>query len=72
MPATGLNFVGSSAYQGTTDGTFPYDGGPQNGYVAPGLNPAALMALVLTLALMAIALNELVRLVEARFSRWKD
>ena len=34
--------------------------------------PAALMALVLTLALMAIALNELVRLVEARFSRWKD
>jgi ABC-type nitrate/sulfonate/bicarbonate transport system permease component len=35
-------------------------------------NPAALMALVLTLALMATALNELVRLVEARFSRWKD
>ncbi len=35
-------------------------------------NPAALMALVLTLALMAIALNELVRLVEARFSRWMD
>jgi len=35
-------------------------------------NPAALMALVLTLALMAIALNELVRLIEARFSRWKD
>jgi NitT/TauT family transport system permease protein len=35
-------------------------------------NPAALMALVLTLALMAIALNELVRLVEARFSRWKE
>src|SRR5215470_1290194 len=35
-------------------------------------NPAALMALVLTLALMAIALNELMRLVEARFSRWKD
>jgi ABC-type nitrate/sulfonate/bicarbonate transport system permease component len=30
------------------------------------------MALVLTLALMAIALNELVRLVETRFSRWKD
>ena len=28
--------------------------------------------LLLTLALMAIALNELVRLVEARFSRWKD
>lgn len=35
-------------------------------------NPAALMALVLTLALMAIALNELVRMVEAHFSRWKD
>jgi NitT/TauT family transport system permease protein len=35
-------------------------------------NPSALMALVLTLALMAIALNEVVRLVEARFSRWKD
>jgi len=35
-------------------------------------NPAALMALVLTLALMAIALNELVRLVEGRFSRWRD
>jgi ABC-type nitrate/sulfonate/bicarbonate transport system permease component len=34
--------------------------------------PDALMALVLTLALMAIALNELVRLVEARFSRWKE
>jgi len=35
-------------------------------------NPAALMALVLTLALMAIALNELVRLIEGRFSRWKE
>jgi ABC-type nitrate/sulfonate/bicarbonate transport system permease component len=35
-------------------------------------NPAALMALVLTLALMAIALNELVRLIEARFSRWRE
>jgi NitT/TauT family transport system permease protein len=35
-------------------------------------NPAALMALVLTLALMAIALNELVRLAEARFSRWRE
>src|SRR5262245_49557186 len=35
-------------------------------------NPAALMALVLTLALMAIALNELVRMIEARFSRWKE
>ncbi len=35
-------------------------------------NPPALMALVLTLALMAIVLNELVRMVEAHFSRWKD
>jgi len=35
-------------------------------------NPAALMALVLTLALLAIALNELVRMVETRFSRWKE
>ena len=35
-------------------------------------NPSALMALVLTLALMAIALNELVRLVEARCSRWRE
>jgi ABC-type nitrate/sulfonate/bicarbonate transport system permease component len=35
-------------------------------------NPAALMALVLTLALLAIGLNELVRMVEARFSRWKE
>jgi ABC-type nitrate/sulfonate/bicarbonate transport system permease component len=35
-------------------------------------NPAALMALVLTLALLAIGLNELVRLVEAKFSRWKE
>jgi NitT/TauT family transport system permease protein len=35
-------------------------------------NPSALMALVLTLALMAIVLNELVRMVEARFSRWKE
>jgi NitT/TauT family transport system permease protein len=35
-------------------------------------NPSALMALVLTLALLAIMLNELVRTVEARFSRWKE
>jgi len=35
-------------------------------------NPAALMALVLTLALLAIGLNEIVRMVEARFSRWKE
>src|SRR5256886_8775100 len=35
-------------------------------------NPAVPMALVLTLPLLGISLNELVRLVEARFSRWKD
>src|SRR5262245_26517119 len=34
--------------------------------------PDALLALVMTLALMAIAVNELVRLIEAKFSRWKD
>jgi ABC-type nitrate/sulfonate/bicarbonate transport system permease component len=39
---------------------------------AETFNPAALMALVLTLALMAIALNELVRMIEARFTRWKE
>jgi ABC-type nitrate/sulfonate/bicarbonate transport system permease component len=39
---------------------------------AETFNPAALMALVLTLALMAIALNELVRLIEMRFTRWKE
>src|SRR2546430_8256126 len=36
------------------------------------LNPAALLAPVFTVALMAIALNEFVRPAEARFSRWKD
>ena len=35
-------------------------------------NPAALIALVLTLALLAVIMNELVRMVEARFSRWKE
>lgn len=39
---------------------------------AETFNPAALIALILTLALMAIVLNELVRMVEARYSRWKE
>ena len=39
---------------------------------AETFNPAALIALILTLALLAIILNELVRMVEARFSRWKE
>jgi len=42
IPATTLNLVGPSVPQMSTDGTFPYDGGPQNGYVAPGLNPAGI------------------------------
>jgi ABC-type nitrate/sulfonate/bicarbonate transport system permease component len=39
---------------------------------AETFNPAALIALILTLALLAIILNEIVRMVEARFSRWKE
>jgi ABC-type nitrate/sulfonate/bicarbonate transport system permease component len=39
---------------------------------AETFNPAALIALILTLALLAIILNELVRMIEARFSRWKE
>lgn len=39
---------------------------------AEGLAPAALLALIATLAVMAIALNEGVRMAEARFTRWKD
>src|SRR5262245_28589517 len=39
---------------------------------AETFSPAALIALILTLALMAIVLNELVRTIEARFSRWKE
>jgi ABC-type nitrate/sulfonate/bicarbonate transport system permease component len=39
---------------------------------AETFNPAALIALILTLALLAIVLNEVVRMVEARFSRWKE
>jgi NitT/TauT family transport system permease protein len=39
---------------------------------AETFNPAALIALILTLALLAIMLNELVRMVEAKFSRWKE
>lgn len=39
---------------------------------AESFEPAALIALVLTLALLAVILNELVRMVEANFSRWKE
>ena len=39
---------------------------------AETFNPAALIALILTLALLAVILNELVRMVEANFSRWKE
>ena len=39
---------------------------------AENLQPAALLALIATLAVMAIALNECVRVAEARFTRWKD
>lgn len=39
---------------------------------AETFNPAALIALILTIALLAVVLNELVRLIEARFSRWKE
>jgi NitT/TauT family transport system permease protein len=39
---------------------------------AETFNPAALIALILTLAFLAIILNELVRMVEASFSRWKE
>ena len=39
---------------------------------AETFNPASLIALILTLALLAIILNELVRMIEARFSRWKE
>ena len=39
---------------------------------AENLQPAALLALVATLAVMAIILNECVRAVEGRFTRWKD
>jgi NitT/TauT family transport system permease protein len=39
---------------------------------AETFNPAALIALILTLAFLAIMLNETVRMVEARFSRWKE
>ena len=34
-------------------------------------DPAPLFALILTLAVMAVMLNELVRIVERRFTRWK-
>ncbi len=39
---------------------------------AENLQPAALLALIATLAVMAIVLNECVRVVEARFTRWKE
>jgi NitT/TauT family transport system permease protein len=39
---------------------------------AETFNPAALIALILTLAFLAIILNELVRMVEASFSRWEE
>lgn len=39
---------------------------------ADTLKPASLLALVLTLAVMAVALNELVRLVESHFTRWRQ
>ncbi len=39
---------------------------------AESFNPAPLFALIGTLAAMAIALNELVRMVERRFTRWKN
>jgi NitT/TauT family transport system permease protein len=39
---------------------------------AETFNPAALIALILTLAFLAIILNELVRMMEASFSRWKE
>jgi ABC-type nitrate/sulfonate/bicarbonate transport system permease component len=39
---------------------------------AETFNPAPLFALITVLTVMAVALNELVRLVEARFTRWKN
>jgi len=39
---------------------------------AESFSPAPLFALIGTLAVMAIILNELVRLAETRFTRWKD
>lgn len=39
---------------------------------AENFNPVPLFALIFTLAIMAIILNELVRLVELRFTRWKE
>lgn len=39
---------------------------------AENLQPSALLALIATLAVMAIVLNECVRAVEAQFTRWKD
>src|SRR5258708_2858009 len=46
--------------------------GPFTQLFAESFAPAPLFALIGTLALMAILANELVRLVEARFTRWKE
>ncbi len=40
--------------------------------LADTFKPASLLALVLTLALIAVVANELVRMVESRFTRWKE
>lgn len=39
---------------------------------ADTFKPASLLALVLTLAVMAVVFNELVRLIESRFTRWRQ
>jgi NitT/TauT family transport system permease protein len=39
---------------------------------AETLKPAKLYALILVLAVMAVALNELVGLAETRYTRWKQ
>jgi NitT/TauT family transport system permease protein len=39
---------------------------------AESFDPAPLFALIGTLAIMAIGLNEIVRTIERRFTRWKD
>ena len=39
---------------------------------ADTFKPASLLALVLTLALIAVIANELVRMIESRFTRWKE
>jgi len=39
---------------------------------AETFKPASLLSLVLTLAVMAVVFNELVRLIESRFTRWRQ